>query len=67
MLEIPAFRKNKKVSQLFQPIKGLKEKFPKENFIEGTEDYKGAVEETKRDYIKFLRQTDKVNTYFSLE
>ncbi len=63
LLEVPAFRKNKKVSQFFQPVKELSERFPKEKFIETTKDYDKVVHEISKDYVKFLNDYDTVNNF----
>ena len=67
MLEIKAFRKTKKQSAILQPIKELSERFPKERFIETTEDFYDAVKETKKDYIKFLKKKSSSENVISLK
>lgn len=58
MLEVPAFKKDKKISQFFQPLKELSERFPKEKFIDSISDYDKAIADVKQDYIKHLKETD---------
>ena len=64
MLDVPAFKKNKKISQFFQPMKELSERFPKEKFIDNTNDFEKAVNEVRTDYIKHLKEKDKVFLFF---
>ena len=67
MLEIPAFKKDKKISQFFQPLKELSERFPKEKFIDNIIDYEKAITDVKKDYIKHLKEKDKVSLSFKIE